>query len=145
MRILKYLASAILVIGLFTGCAQKNIGSNPAIDINVKNGKGAILVYRPHNSIWNHKRFNIYINGQFEDILMDKSHYIFNKKQGKYIIELREDVDLKPEIFKVEVQLKEGKIRYIKFGTQSIEGHLKLRSVKKGIAKNDYDWGNGAY
>ena len=67
MRVLKFLLSGLLLIGVFTGCSSS--APTPA-QVDTKSGKGAIMVYRPVNPIWKHKRFNIYINDKYEDILM---------------------------------------------------------------------------
>ena len=58
---------------------------------------------------------------------------------------MREDIDIKPEIFKVKVEVSENKTRYLKFGTQSIGGHLKFRRVMKAVAVDDYEWYNEGY
>jgi len=145
MKIIKLILSGIFLVGLLAGCNAKSTGANPALNVDTKSGKGALMVYRPVNPIWRHKRFNIYINGEYKDILMDKSHRIYNLPAGKYIVEMREDVDIKPEIFKVEVEVTENKTKYLKFGTQSVGGHLKFRRVIKAVAVDDYDWYNGGY
>ena len=145
MKILKLLLSGLLLIGLFAGCTARGTAPNPAANVDTKSGKGALMVYRPVNPIWRHKRFNIYINGKYEDILMDKSHHVYNVPAGEYTVEMREDVDIKPEIFTVKVDVSENKTRYLKFGTQSVGGHLKFRRVMKAVAVDDYDWNNGGY
>lgn len=136
MKLFKSFIFGVLVLGLFVGCSSKS--TSPA-SIDVKSGKGAIVIYRPHNSIWRHKRFNIYINGNYEDILMNRSHHVFDKAPGEYVVELREDVEINPEVLSVKIQLNEGKTKYIKLGTQGIEGHLKLKSVMKASAIAD-EW-----
>ena len=138
MKLFKIIFSTILLLGLFVGCSSKNVSASPS-EINIKSGKGAIVVYRPYNAIWKNKRFNIYINGNYEDMLMSRHHYIFDKSPGQYLIELREDIDINPEIMSVELRLNEGKTKYIKLGTQSIEGHLKLKNVRKSVAISD-EW-----
>jgi len=143
MKILKLILSGIFLVALLAGCNET--APNPAANVNIKSGKGALMVYRPVNPIWRHKRFDIYINGKYQDPLMDKSHHVYNLPAGKYVVEMREDVDVKPEIFKLEVEIKENKTKYLKFGTQSIEGHLKFRKVMKAVAMDDYDWYNGGY
>ena len=141
MKLFKLLFATILVSGLFIGCTSSL--PSPS-DVSVKKGKGAIIVYRPHNNIWRHKRFNIYINDKYEDMLRNKSNYIFNAVPGKYVIELREDVDIKPESHKVEIQLNEGKVKYVRLGTNSVESHLKLKKVRKAIAVSD-EWDKKRY
>ncbi|WP_024955035.1 DUF2846 domain-containing protein [Sulfurospirillum arcachonense] len=134
MQIFKILVVSVFLVLGFVGC---NSSSPSPAQINLKSGKGAIVVYRPHNKIWRHKRFNIYINDKYEDTLINRSHHVFDKKPGEYIIELREDIEINPEIFKVKVHLNLNKIKYIRLGTQSIEDHLKLKVVKKFIAIDD--------
>ena len=141
MRLIKLVLAAVLVSLLFIGCASSTQSQS---SISAKKGKGMIVVYRPHNNVWRHKRFNIYINEKYEDMLRNKSHYIFNALPGKYIVELREDVDLNPESHKVIIELNEGKTKYIKLGTSSIEDHLKLKSVRKNIANYD-EWNQKKY
>ncbi len=136
MKVIKFLFVSVFLTLFFIGCSSKS--ASPA-DIHIKNGKGAIVVYRPHNPIWKHKRFNIYINGNYEDMLMNKSHFIFDKAPGDYVIELREDVDINPDIFKVKLQLKVNKTKYIRFGAYSIEDYLKLKLVKRFVAIDD-EW-----
>lgn len=136
MNAVKALFLSVFFATLFIGCSSKEVSPSR---VEVKSDKGIIIVYRPHNRIWKHKRFNVYINGDYQDILMNRGQYIFNKKPGLYEIELREDIDIKPEIFKVKVELNEGKVKYIKFGTQNTDGHLKLKNVMKSIALGD-EW-----
>lgn len=131
MKIFKVLLISIVSIMLFVGCGAKE--AKPT-DVSVNSGEGVIIVYRPQNDIWRHKRFNVYLNGEFEDILMSKSHHLFNKKPGEYLIEVREDTDLNPEIFQEKVELNEGKVKYLKFGTKGMDGHLKLKSVMRSVA-----------
>jgi len=145
MRIIKLILAGIFLIGLLAGCNAKGRTLNPAVNVNTQSGKGTLMVYRPVNPIWRHKRFNIYINGKYKDMLRDRSHHIFNLPAGEYLVEMREDVDIKPEIFKVKVNVTENKTKYLKFGTQSIEGHLEFKRVIKAIAVDDYDWNNGGY
>jgi len=141
MKLLKFLLATVFISILFVGCLSK---TTSIYDVDIKKGKGTIIVYRPHNSIWKNKRFNIYINDEYEDMLMNRSHHVFYKNPGKYEIELREDIELEPESYKVEVQLNEGKVKYIKLGTNSIEDHLKLKSVRKAIAIGD-EWSKKRY
>ena len=143
MKILKLILSGIFLVGLLAGCSAT--APNPATNIDTKSGKGALMVYRPANLIWRHKRFSIYINGKYKDALMDKSHHVYNLPAGEYVVEMREDVDMKPEIQKVEVNVTKNKTKYLKFGTQSIGGHMKFRRVIKAVAVGDYDWNNRGY
>lgn len=141
MKLLKVLIATVLVSMLFVGCSSKTPST---YDVSIKKDKGTVIVYRPHNSVWKNKRFNIYINGEYEDMLMNRSHHLFYKKPGKYIIELREDIELDPDSYKVEVQLNDGKVKYIKLGTRSIEDHLKLKSVRRAVAIGD-EWSKKRY
>ncbi len=145
MKILKLLLSGLLLVGVLAGCTAKGVAPNPAANVDTKSGKGALMVYRPVNPIWRHKRFNIYINGKYEDALMDRSHHLYNLPAGEYTVEMREDVDIKPEIFTVKVDVTENNTRYLKFGTQSVGGHLKFRKVIKALAVHEYDWNNGGF
>lgn len=141
MKLLKLLLGTLLLSILFIGCSSKEPST---YDVSIKKDKGTIIVYRPHSSIWKNKRFSIYINGEYEDMLMNRSHHIFYKNPGKYTIELREDVELDPDSYKVAVQLNDGKVKYIKLGTRSIEDHLKLKSVRKAVAISD-EWSKKRY
>lgn len=141
MKLLKFILVTVFISIMFLGCSPK---TSSIYNVAIKKNKGTIIVYRPHNSIWKNKRFNIYINGKYEEMLMNRSHHLFYKNPGKYIIELREDIELEPESYKVEVQLNEGKVKYIKFGTNSIEDHLKLKSVRKAVAIGD-EWSKKRY
>jgi len=141
MKLLKLLLATVFISILFIGCSSKEPST---YDVSIKKDKGTIVVYRPHSSIWKNKRFNIYINGEYEDILMNRSHHIFYKNPGKYIIELREDIELEPDSYKVEVQLNAEKVKYIKLGTTFIEDHLKLKSVRKAVAIGD-EWSKKRY
>lgn len=145
MNIFKILFVSVFVTMFFFGCSSKEVKPevNPT-DVNVKSGEGVIIVYRPDNSIWRHKRFSIYLNGAYEDILMNKSHHTFNKKPGKYLVEVREDIDLNPDTFTVEVDLNEGKVKYIKLGAKGDDGHLKLKNVIRSIANSD-EWHKKRY
>ena len=142
---MKGFAVALLLIGLFAGCTAKGRAPNPAANVDTKSGKGAIMVFRPANGIWRHKRFNVYINGKYENALMDRSHYVYDLPAGEYTVEMREDIDIKPEIFTVKVDVSENKTRFLKFGTQSVGGHLKFRKVMKAVAVDDYDYYNGGF
>lgn len=141
MKLLKFLLATVFISIMFIGCASKDPST---YDVSIKKDKGTIIIYRPHNSIWKNKRFNIYINGEYEDMLMNRSHRMVYKNPGKYVIELREDVELEPDSYKVEVQLNAEKVKYIKLGTSSIEDHLKLKSVRKAVAIGD-EWSKKRY
>jgi len=141
MKLLKLILVTVFISIMFLGCSPK---TSSIYNVAIKKDKGTIIVYRPHNSIWKNKRFNIYINGKYEEMLMNRSHHLFYKNPGRYIIELREDIELEPESYKVEVQLNEGKVKYIKLGTNSIEDHLKLKSVRKAVAIGD-EWSKKRY
>ncbi len=143
MKIIKICLTGLMLIGLLTGCGSTT--PNPALNIETKSGEGAIMVYRPINYIWRHKRFSVYIDGKYKDPLMDKSHHIYHLKEGKYEVEIREDVDIKPESFKLTVDVTQGKTKYLKFGTLSIDGYLKFKRVIKAVAADDYDWNDKGY
>ncbi len=136
MKIFKFILLGIFLSGLLAGCNIKN----SVVKVDKREGKGTLMVYRPLNPIWRHKRFSIYIDGKYKDPLMSNSHHIYNLSVGNYVIEIKEDVDLNPEIYKLKVFVKENKTKYLKFGTPSIDGHLKFKRVIKSIAKNDYNW-----
>lgn len=141
MKLLRYISSIVLVSVLFIGCTSKE--PSP-YEVSMKKDKGTIVVYRPHNNIWKKKRFNIYIDDKYEDLLMNSSHHVFYKKPGAYKIELREDVEIKPKTYKIEISLSKGKVKYIKLGTNTIEDHLKLKSVRKTVAISD-EWSKKRY
>ncbi len=138
MKIFKLILLGIFLVGLLVGCSVKN----PIVNVDKKSAKGTLLVYRPLNPVWRHKRFNIYIDGKYKDPLMSNSHYVYDLPAGNYAVEIREDVDLNPEIFKLKVDVKENKTKYLKFGTQSIDGHLRFRRVIKSVIQDSYDWNN---
>ncbi len=143
MRLLKLLLCSMIMISLLTGCGPTQ--PNPALHVETKSGKGAIMVYRPVNYIWRHKRFSIYINGEYRDSLMDKSHHIYHLKTGEYEVEVREDVELNPESFKLKVDVTKNRTKYLKFGTLSIDGYLKFKRVIRAVAADDYSWNDGGY
>jgi len=145
MKKLVFLIMTIFAVSFFVGCSDKTKAPNPALNLDTKSGKGALLVYRPADSTWRHKRFNIYINGEYKDPLMDKSHYVYDLKAGDYVVEIKEDVELNPEILKVEVEVAENKIRYLKLGAQSLGSRLSFKRVMKAIAVDDYAWNKYGY
>jgi len=140
MKLSNIVLSTILVF-LFIGCSS----STPSpYSINVQKNNGAIIIYRPDNNIWRYKRFNIYINDKYVDMLRNKSHFIYKTNPGKYTVELKEDIDLNPNNYKVIISLNKGKVKYVRLGTDSIEGHLKLKKVRKNTAISD-EWNKKKY
>lgn len=131
MKFLKYIFVLVLLV-FFNGCSNKT----PSVvnNIKVEADSGTIFLYRPKNEIWNHKRYNIYIDNSYEDMLMDGRYYVFNKSPGKHKIEIKEDVDINPDIYSLDVNFQKGRVKYIRFGTDSIDGHLNLKEVIKAKA-----------
>ncbi|WP_458700404.1 hypothetical protein ACKGJI_11225 [Sulfurospirillum sp. 1307] len=136
MKFLKLSILAILLVSFFVGCATK---APSKADVSIKGSDGVIFVYRPKNYIWRHKRFNIYINGNYEDLILDGRYLSFNKPAGKYKIEIKEDVEFNPEIYTQTIDLEKSQVIYLRLGTESVEGHLKLKKVQKRVALYEDD------
>lgn len=136
MKIVKVIIASFLAVGLFVGCSTKT--PSKAV-VETKGEQGVLFVYRPKNDIWRHKRFNLYINGTYEDLLMNGRFFTFNKPAGEYLVEVKEDTDIQPRVYSVKVKLSKNKIKYLRFGTENIEGHLKLKSVRKSQAIGEDD------
>jgi hypothetical protein len=137
MKLFKISILLLLISFFIIGCSDKT--PSPISSISIKEGKGVIFIYRPKNDIWAHKRYLIYINNNYEDMLMNGKSYVFNKPAGKYKIEIKEDVEINPEVFTLTTKLKEGKINYIRFATDSIDGYLNLKEVIKAKAVYEDD------
>jgi len=142
MKILKGILALFVLASLFVACSTTR--TSEAI-VSAKDGKGVLFIYRPKNDIWRYKRFNLYINGEYENLLRNGRYIALEKRSGKYLIELREDTDVKPKIYSVKATLRANKTKYFRFGVENIESHLKLKSVRKFQAVGEDDLYKKAY